>query len=141
MKSQSLPFSVAVSSPSVFVPEIAGAVHVPVLPLLDPPLDDPPLLEPPLDDPPLEDPPLDEPPELEDVVSSSSPPVSSLGSVLAGDFVGCGAGVVLDSSVQAARIEATAKVRSRRMKHSLVMKEQPASDEARPQRIHRFLLP
>jgi hypothetical protein len=141
-----LPFSVDVSSPSVFVPAMEGAVHVVVPPLLDPPLDeppldDPPLEDPPLDDPPLDDPPLDEPPELD--VVSSSPPVSSLGSVPNGDFVGWEAGVV-DSTVQATRIEVAAATvaseRSRRMKHSLVMKEQPASDEARPRRIHGFLL-
>jgi hypothetical protein len=121
---------------SVFVPAMVGAVQLVVPPLLDPPLDDPPLEEPPLEDPPLDDPPLEDPPDELDVVPSSP---SSVGSVLEGAFVGCDAGVV-DSTVHATRIEAAAETaareRSRRMKHSLVMKEQPASDEARPWFIH-----
>jgi hypothetical protein len=97
-------------------------------PLLDPPLEDPPLLDPPLEDPPLDDPPLDEPPledppELDDVVPGSS----SVGSVVAGAFVGSGALTV--STVQATRIEpiaANESGRSRRMKHSLERERQEA---------------
>ena len=76
-----------------------GAVHVPVLPL-----DEPPELLPPLDDPPLDDPPellqpLDDPPLLEDVVSPSS------GSVGPGCVVGSGILVVVESIVHATREE------------------------------------